>query len=58
MSYEPVRTIGDTAYFVLALLLLWMSQLPRTNAGSGCGRWYWFFPADILASPAPADNSR
>ncbi|MBB3211758.1 diguanylate cyclase (GGDEF)-like protein [Herbaspirillum sp. Sphag1AN] len=35
MSYETVHTIGYTSYFILALLFLWMGQIPRTNSGSG-----------------------
>ncbi|GAB3254961.1 diguanylate cyclase domain-containing protein [Chitinimonas naiadis] len=35
MPYEIVHAIGSTAYFVFAVLFLWMSRIPRTNPGAG-----------------------
>ncbi|WP_049630822.1 GGDEF domain-containing protein [Cellvibrio sp. pealriver] len=35
--FDLVNTIGFTLYFGFAVLLLWLSRIPRTNAGTG----YW-----------------
>lgn len=35
MSYEIVHTIGSTVYFVVFVLFVWMSRVPRTNPGAG-----------------------
>jgi len=35
MSYEIVHTFGFSVYFVFIFLFLWMSWVPRTNAGPG-----------------------
>lgn len=34
--FETVNIIGYTLYFGFAVLLLWLSRIPRTNAGAGC----------------------
>ncbi len=33
--FDTVNTIGATAYFVFAVLLAWLSHIPRTNPGAG-----------------------
>lgn len=33
--FDTVNIIGSTSYFIFALLLAWLSQIPRTNAGAG-----------------------
>jgi len=35
MPYEIVHTIGSTTYFLLFVLFLWASRVPRTNPGAG-----------------------
>ncbi|WP_229215604.1 diguanylate cyclase [Duganella sp. CY15W] len=35
MSYEVIHAFGGTAYFLFAVLFLWISRVPRTNAGPG-----------------------
>ncbi len=33
--FDTIHTIGSTVYFVLAVLLAWLSRTPRTNPGAG-----------------------
>lgn len=33
--FDTVNIIGATSYFIFAVLLAWLSQIPRTNAGAG-----------------------
>ena len=35
--FDISNIIGSTSYFVFALLLVWVSRIPRTNSGAG----YW-----------------
>ncbi|MFC3116006.1 diguanylate cyclase domain-containing protein [Cellvibrio fontiphilus] len=34
--FDTVNIIGSTIYFVFAVLLAWLSRIPRTPAGAGC----------------------
>ncbi|WP_374539074.1 diguanylate cyclase domain-containing protein [Chitinimonas taiwanensis] len=47
MPHEIVHTIGSTAYFVLFILFLWVSRIPRTNPGAG-----WWAAAMLFAFSA------
>lgn len=33
--FDTINIIGSTIYFVIALLLAWLSRIPRTNPGAG-----------------------
>lgn len=47
MQSEIVHTIGCTGYFLIALLFLWMSRIPRTKSGPG-----WWASAMVFALTA------
>ncbi len=59
--FDTVNIIGSTIYFVFAVLLAWLSRIPRTNTGAGFWALAIFFGMsarlNLLILPAYFSNA-